>query len=362
MIASPRVDAAHLYDRLGPFVTIYIPAPSAMRGATDLLALRWKSLRRVLARRGAAGRDLAALDGAVAEGHTGGETLVAVAAQGEVLLHEMTSVDVARSIGFCEALPILTPLMAWQQGVTRQLLVATDRIGADLTVIVGTMPVREAEIEGETEQVHKPHAGGLSQKRYRAAPSTRGTGTPRRCRRGRRPRGRARRVDRPSGGRRACARIPRSSPPPRVRALVHRVHGAIDPSSEEVRRAATSLVATHTTELLQEFAERRARRDRSVEGARPRRARCSAGRVETLLVHASFKDRRRAAFGDDPTPVAAVADAAGGADAEKLRVAPLAEVAVRAALGTSAAVWFIPRHSPNGPTGGVGALTRFDAR
>ena len=166
MIASPRVDAAHLYDRFGPFVTIYIPAPSAMRGATDLLALRWKSLRRVLDRRGADGRDLAALDSAVAQGHTGGDTLVAVAAHGELLLREMTSVDVSRSVGFCEALPILSPLMAWRQGVTRQLLVATDRIGADLTVIVGTTPVRDTEIEGETEQVHKPHAGGLSQKRY----------------------------------------------------------------------------------------------------------------------------------------------------------------------------------------------------
>jgi hypothetical protein len=79
--------------------------------------------------------------------------------------------------------------------------------------------------------------------------------------------------------------------------------------------------------------------------------------VEVLLVHADPDDSRTAWFGAEAIPVAEAAAGLTDLGVADPQQAALADVALRAALGTGAGFRIIP--GAGGPSGGIGAILRW---
>ena len=78
--------------------------------------------------------------------------------------------------------------------------------------------------------------------------------------------------------------------------------------------------------------------------------------VDVLLVHDDPDEDRQAWFGPEPIHVALTEDMVAAMGVDQPRQARLADVAVRAALGTGAGVRVVP---PAGASEGLGAILRW---
>jgi hypothetical protein len=85
----------------------------------------------------------------------------------------------------------------------------------------------------------------------------------------------------------------------------------------------------------------------------------AAGQVQTLLVDALRAEGDTAWFGPSPTHAASTASALRAAGVPDPRSARLADVAVRAAVATAAAVRIVPAGAPELDPGGVAAVLRY---
>jgi hypothetical protein len=360
-------EIARLFEASGPFTSIYLATHGEGEQAAEQVALRWKNLRGQLADRGAREATLAAVDPLVEGNHTAGATLAVIAGADGILLSTSLPEPPGRpdAVARHGPLPDVLPLLASAQSRLPHVAVLTDRTGAEIAARVADSE-RTEHVEGTVApHIHKPQAGGWSQPRYhhRAEAlweSNAGTVAD----------ALTRVVDqvRPrfvaAAGDVRALQLLREQAPKRVRTRM-RVVGGEYASLAAVFRAAEELlaetVATDAEALLGRFAEERGQGDRAVEGAAATLQALGRGQIETLLVAADPDDERTAWFGRAPTEAAAERGALAAMGVAAAVEGRLVDVAVRAALGTGAAVHVLDPDRQGAPHDGLAGLLRFAA-
>jgi peptide subunit release factor 1 (eRF1) len=158
-----------LFDRPGPWVSVYLDATRASENGDHEVSLRWRALREKLAEQGADAATLDAVATAV-ENHPyqpGRYGLAVFATDGEVALLEELQAPPPADEAFLEPLPHAMPLLAQRGEEVPYVRVLADRTGADLEGIsAGSAPRRRQVSGSESFPLRKVHAGGWSDRRY----------------------------------------------------------------------------------------------------------------------------------------------------------------------------------------------------
>ena len=340
-----HAEIARVFDADGPFTSVYMDTEGDVEQAADRVALRWKNLRGALLAAGVPEATVAAIDPLVEGSHTAGKTLAVIAAvDGPRYSANLPDPPPRETLLRHGALPDVVPLLAAGQAAVPHVAVLTDRTGADMAARVADDVARAERVEGRaTPHIHKPQAGGWSQPRYHHRAEALWESNA-----GEVAEALARLVDqvRPrfvavAGDVRAIQLL-REHAPKRVRELLQVVggeFGSLAAVFAEADKLVRATVEADNQAVLDRFAQERGQADRAVEGAAATLAALALSQVDTLLLTGLFLDDERTAwFGPAPTDVAA--DRATLADlgvAEPVE-GRLVDVAVRAALGTGAAV------------------------
>ncbi|MEW2145341.1 Vms1/Ankzf1 family peptidyl-tRNA hydrolase [Micromonospora vinacea] len=161
-----------LYDRPGPWCSVYLDASADTEDAHPALDLRWRALERRLAEQGADEANIAALD-RVVRGHdpmVGDYGLAVFASHGRVVLSEYLSAPPLRDLAHVGPLPHVMPLLAQRGEQVAWVRVLADRTGADaIAISAGGVPRKAHVVGGETFPLRKPQPGGWSQDIYQKA-------------------------------------------------------------------------------------------------------------------------------------------------------------------------------------------------
>ncbi|GAA3728922.1 hypothetical protein HDA32_000098 [Spinactinospora alkalitolerans] len=158
-----------LYAVSGPIASVYLDTTWAVQGANREIDLRWRGLRDELAEAGADEATLKALDGVYGgvKGVPGPQGEALFAAEGRVLAAHTLSRPPRRDHASWMALPDPLDLVADRDNGLPYVVVATDRVGADVHAYpTYGGPVEERSFSGSTLHVQKVSAGGWSQKHY----------------------------------------------------------------------------------------------------------------------------------------------------------------------------------------------------
>ncbi len=361
-------DVAGLYAESGPFATVYLDLTGRVENAARHLELRWRGLRGRLAAAGTDPDTLQALDAEVGSARPGDAALVAFAAGGKVRFRLRVEDAAIADAAHAGPLPHAGPLLAWAQTRLRHVVVAVDRTGADIAAYDdGREPVLVQEITGSNDEIQRSAPGGWSQLRFqhRAEDSWEHNAAEA-----------AAVVDRVvadvgaelvlvTGDVRAEGFLLEHLSE-RTRPLARRldtgggrhVDGAAAVRSREVAEQVQAEVRARAAALLQRYAEERGQGDRAAEGAAATAAALSRAQVGTLLVAATGLAERTGWFGPDPTAVALDRDTLAGLGVPATE-APLADVLLRAAAGTGAALHLLAPEDAAALPDGVGALLRY---
>ena len=354
-----------VFEAAGPFLSLYLAAGGDVENAGARLELRWKSTRADLQEREVPVGVLEAVAPLVEGGHTAGAALaVIVPVDGTAYGRGMAGRPVREVLARWGALPYVLPLLAEAQAQVPFVAVLASRAGAE---IVARLPdgERSQHVEGEGgPHLHRSAPGGWSQPRYQHRAEViweRNAAEVAEVL--------ARTVDevRPrfvaAAGDVRALQFLRDESPKRVRELLRVVGGEL-PSMDQVFERAADLVDDEVhadAEALRErFAQEQGRGPGGLaaEGAEATVAALARSQVEVLLVADDPDDERTAWFGAAPQQLAM--DRATVEDmGESMPVeGRLVDVAVRAALGTSADVQVV---DPGGAglRDGLGALLRF---
>lgn len=325
--------ARHIFDADGPFVSVYLTTDGGRPDAADQVALRWRNLRRQLADDGASEEALAAVDPLTIGAYGEGEALVVVANAGGVLYRaHLPHPPAGGDVAVCGDLPHLTPLLAAVQRLIPHIVVVTDRLGAELIVVQPHDTDEYATVDGEELHVTRSAPGGWSQRRFQQRAENLWDANARQV-----ADALTRLVDahQPklvvvSGDVRAVQFL-RDQLPARVTDLLSEVQGDYRNLDEALRRSATLVSAradAETDDLLRALAREQGQDDRASTGAEATLRALARGQVDTVLL--------------DPSRSDAVAD-----------------VVIRAALTTSAAVRIAPAGTPELAADGVAGLLRY---
>jgi hypothetical protein len=159
-------DLARLFEMPGPFVSLYLDHHRQPGQPADPGVAALESLRHELAHTGAPKATMAAVDPLIDGPHTAGDMLVAIAnLDGIQLLAHLPDAP-PRDVARCGMLPDVAPLLAWRQPQLPYVVVATDRLGAELLAVVPTGPDREVRVERQELHVTRSAPGGWSQRRF----------------------------------------------------------------------------------------------------------------------------------------------------------------------------------------------------
>jgi hypothetical protein len=160
-------DLRHFIDAAAPFATVTLPTPSQLDDAQHRFEIQWKNARRELEAAGWAMDDLAEFDAAVAElPHDGGAGLVLFRSADATTFAEFIDEPVGESVIAGSALPRLAVVIESRQRAVAHLVVEIDRAGADIHTFDGGRVLGTAQVEGDTEHIHRGHPGGWSQRRF----------------------------------------------------------------------------------------------------------------------------------------------------------------------------------------------------
>ncbi|KXK61999.1 peptide chain release factor 1 [Micromonospora rosaria] len=161
-----------LYDRAGPWCSVYLDASRDTQDSRPALDLRWRALKGDLLGQGADAATVDAIE-QVVRGHTpmAGDYGIAVfATRGRVVLSEYLSAPPLRDLASVAPLPHTMPLVAQRGEQVAWVRVLADRTGADaIAVGAGELP-RRATVRGrESYPLRRANPGGWSQSRYQRA-------------------------------------------------------------------------------------------------------------------------------------------------------------------------------------------------
>jgi hypothetical protein len=363
-VAVHAPDLAELVGAPGPFLTVYLATEAEIENAAQRNELRWKQLRDSLTAEGADEQLLSAVDALVPDAHHDGRCLCVVAGASGALHVEHNDELPKRDLGRWAPLPSLVPLLEWRQLGLPHVVVLIDREGADLFAFRREGPDVHAESGGGADPLHKASAGGWSQKRYQqraqnvweqnadavAADLVK-------------------LVDRVNArvvvvaGDVRAVQLLREALRPDVAELLVEVDGAravdgsVDAVADDVVRAVATVAARDTVVLLEKFREEIGQGDRASDGVARTVEALARAQVEVLLLADDPDDDRTVWFGDQPAMIGLDEGEVRAMGADTAQQGRLADVLVRAALGTGAAVRVVP--SSGGPREGVGAILRW---
>ncbi|WP_433037003.1 hypothetical protein [Actinomycetospora sp. CA-053990] len=159
-----------IFERPGPFATVYLEAVQAGENSDKQVELRWRDLSKQLQQAGADDKTLAALDEELGGERAGsitevGRVLVA-SADGILFDDEVEAVDAAGDIAVWSPLPELGRYYRSQTGSVRVLLAVVDQTGGDIYQVIadnseGARELSEETVKGQAiETVHKARGGG----------------------------------------------------------------------------------------------------------------------------------------------------------------------------------------------------------
>lgn len=361
-------EIAKLYTTHGPFVSLYLNAPTAVDNAAQRLDLAWRSTRKELLDTGVDEATVDALEPAVFDNRTDGNSLVAFASHGSLLYSRRLPEELGREAAVFGSLPYVTPLLSWRQTRVPHVVVLADRTGAEILAYVDDVePVVSEEVEGSHDVIRRVQPGGWSQRRYqqRALDSWEGNA------------GEVveevdrvvRSVDAQAilvGGDVHAVRLLQEHLPERLKALVHVLEqgggratdGGTPFTAAEIMDTMGAIVLDRIERVLATFQEERGQRDRATDGVRPTVEAIRKAQVGTLLVHDDPDDDRMLWFADDPSLVAVTRNELDGL-ADHVEEGRVADVLVRAAAGTGADVLVVPAGGTGIPNDGCGAILRY---
>lgn len=161
-----------LYDRPGPWCSVYMDASRDTHDSRPAVDLRWRSLKGSLLEQGADHVTVDAVEEVVRR-HPPmpGDYGVAIfATRGRVVQTEYLSAPPLRDLASWSALPHTMPLVAQRGEQVAWVRVLADRTAADaIAVSAGGVP-RKAHVKGrESFQLRRVKPGGWSQSRYQRA-------------------------------------------------------------------------------------------------------------------------------------------------------------------------------------------------
>lgn len=360
-------DLTPVYDAEGPFVTIYLDTTSEVARAADELELRWKNMLRELTDLGVHEATRDALTEARG-GHAEGNTTVLIAAGREVVFRTTRPEPPVQEVVRVATLPHLLPLVDSVQLQVPHIVVLTDRQGADVlayadtsdpalseVVKSGRYPLRKVGTGGnwgELHHMHKVensweasakeiahHVDGLSQavgaKLVIAAGDDRATTL-------------------------LGEHLPQALQDDyQVIAGGRAADGSSGHVATRVLEVVGERVAKDVIDLLGDFAQERGQHDRAADGVEATIGALRMGAVGTLLITQELEEERRLFFGPSLELAALTRQELVDLGVEDPQSGALADVLVRAALGTAADIRLVPAGLEEAPTGGVGALLRF---
>lgn len=145
----------------GPFATVHLDASHDTEDAAKVDDLRWRSVREELSGQDVPERTIGALDNVRDRPPPAGRAgRLIVAAGGDVLVDEYLPAPPAQPMVRVSAVPYLLPLADWTLREVPHVVVAVDRIGADLRASDAAGMVRTEDVEGRDHPVHKVGGGG----------------------------------------------------------------------------------------------------------------------------------------------------------------------------------------------------------
>lgn len=148
--------------------TVLIPARSDVEDATDRYDIRVKNALSALTELGADVPILETVESSLRSfDHADAPSLALVATADEVIIADQMLRPVDKLFVSLGPTPALLPLLAVTQIDLPHVAVLIDREGADLWFRddLGA-PVSTASVSGDTEHIHRGHAGGWSQRRF----------------------------------------------------------------------------------------------------------------------------------------------------------------------------------------------------
>jgi hypothetical protein len=368
--ATPQVtadtsDLVDLVKAVGPFLSLQLTTEADIDNAAQRSEQRWRAMRDEAAAQGAPEDVLASVDAVVPDAHLDGNGLAVVASPAGVLHVEHAPRPPDRDLVRWAALPSLLPILAWRQESPAYVTVLADRAGADLTLHRRDRPDVQREAGGDDDPLHKPSAGGWSQRRYQeraehtwernAADAAEQVARLAR-------RGDARLIV-AAGDERAVTLLQEALPAELAERLVVVSGGRSPDGSEDIfqteaRVAVELAVNADADALLEKFREERGQDDRASEGTRAALGALAMAAVDVLLLAPDDPDDPRTAwFGPEPTQLGTTAAEVKALGVDEPAEGRLVDVAVRAALGTGAGIRVVGAGA--GLDGGIGAILRW---
>lgn len=358
-----------LYERPGPYASVYADLTRATEEAPKAPGLRWRALREELAALETPPDTLRAVEDAVGEEldrrWSGG--LAVFAAHGEVVVSERMAAAPRRQLAHLAPLPHVLPLLAQRGEQVPHLVAVVDRTGADVSGVSAEGRRVGFAVRGEAgHPIRKVSAGDWNQSRFQRAAEENWRANAKKI--GHEMERAARRfapeVVVIAGDVRARTAVLDELPP----ALLERTAeagetarapgAATEPLDAEVDRLVELKATEHVRTVVERFAEQRASGGRAAEGLGPVAAALRRGEVEMLLIEDRPGDDAQLWIGPEPgelAPKAAELRALGVAEP----VADRADAAlVRALTATDGDLLVVPPDGLDAPSG-VAALLRY---
>src|SRR5436305_483632 len=163
-------DLAGLFEQPGPFLTVQLATEAAIDNASQRNQLRWRDQRERLAGEGVDEAILALIDPLVEDAHLSGQTLFAVATA-KRLLHVSHWPDLpVREFARVGPLPSIGPLVELRQSRPAHVVVAADRVGADVWGATPEGSAVEGPTDAEAARTTKAPAGRWPRPRSQTRP------------------------------------------------------------------------------------------------------------------------------------------------------------------------------------------------
>jgi len=356
-------ELARLFEGDGPVASVYLTTEAQVENAAQRSMQHWKTVRGDLEKAGAPVEVLDRIEEVVPDAHQEGACLGVIAHADDVHV-EHHAVPPPADLGHWGPLPAVLPLLRWRQKSPPVVVVLADRRGADLVALRRDRPDVARQAGGEEFPITKVHAGGWSDRRYDqrvektwednardVAAEVAGLATQVGAR-----------LVVAAGDERALALLRHELDPgvaERLRTVEGgRAAGAGGVDGDALAALVAMVVAADTDDVLAVFEEERGQHDRAADGVDATVDALRRAAVDVLVLSEDF-GRKTAWFGPDPTAVATRARDLSGLGVEHPVEAHLADVLVRAALGTSAGVRLVP--AERAPADGVGAVLRWSS-
>ncbi|REE98297.1 Vms1/Ankzf1 family peptidyl-tRNA hydrolase [Thermomonospora umbrina] len=350
-----------LYERSGPFASVYLATERHTADAAKALGLRWRHARIELGRLGADDATLDAIEEVVTDRDNAAPGRAVFATDGRVIHSEVLPAPPPQVVVRMSELPDVMPLLESREEPVPHVCVKADRQGAEIISVGDSRHV--TTVEGLDWPIRKVRAGGWSESHYQRNAEETWEANAREV---------ASRVAKEAdavdaevivvgGDLRARDLVLESLGEPYVRKAVVAEHGNRNAGSnghafeEEVHTALRGLGEEHRDGVVARFREAYGRGD-AIAGLADVAEALRGGQVDTLLVTRPL--RGELWFGPQPYELATSKKKLRELGVEEPHCEAAGSVLARAATATDAEIVFTDEVQPPGR---VGAVLRYTA-